>query len=99
LLRIAFHIAQKPPEARAFLNVYQIARQRPPEVSFFMMRAFYLAKAGIAEVRYLPTRLIRAYSSRCCGNASDESISARIARTRIFTSAGSSVFCNRMRWP
>ncbi|MCE9525787.1 MAG: hypothetical protein K8R36_07005 [Planctomycetales bacterium] len=40
LLRIAFHIAQKPPEALAFLNVYQMARHPPPEVSFFMMPSF-----------------------------------------------------------
>src|SRR6478672_13495419 len=49
LLRIAFHIAQKPPEARAFLNVYQMARQPPPEVSFFMMRSFYPKTAKLAE--------------------------------------------------
>ena len=49
LLRIAFHIAQKPPEDLAFLSVYQIARQPPPEVSRFMMPLSYRSVPESAE--------------------------------------------------
>src|SRR6185295_1385399 len=52
-LRIAFHIAQKPPEDLAFLSVYQIARQPPPEVSRFMMRAFYRITKELAWAQWL----------------------------------------------